>query len=401
MLPDAGSDVTERPLRIAVASAHLGTVNRGAETWARDLASSLADRGMDVTLFKGAGAQELSFEQVVPSLPIGSLENRCLHRILPGFTWRIGFSHPHEIAERTFGLALLPRLGRRFDIVHTQDTLVAGLTHWAWRRKLIQPATVYAHGTGATLKILRRFRYVQALTPAQKQEADTEGASGHSWTVIPNFVDPQRFHPTDQAAACSRWGLPKDAKIVLTVGALDHPMKRIDFLIRAFAKLIKRPGTERYHLLAVGSLSGDSKHGEVVRLGQALLGSRVTFLSNVSQKRMPELYACADAFVLCSINEPFGIVLLEAAASGLPCVTADTPSFRWIVGSDGFFVDMLHEDALTNGLDAILHDDALRKRKADAVRQHCLANFARDIVVGQVIDYYRTIISIPSQPRAH
>ena len=74
-----------RPFKIAVASSGLGHVTRGIEAWASDLAAALAVRGDDVTLYKGGGRPEASYEQVLPCWQRAEPRTRRVVRCLPSF----------------------------------------------------------------------------------------------------------------------------------------------------------------------------------------------------------------------------------------------------------------------------------------------------------------------------
>lgn len=136
--------------------------------------------------------------------------------------------------------------------------------------------------------------------------------------TIPNGVDLQKFNPQNEAI---KLNLPHP--IILSVGANDS-IKRFDLLKKAAKKL-------KASLVIVG------KGGDIL----------------LSHKEMPQVYTACDLFSYpTSPWESFGIVLLEAMASGLPVVATDDPIRREIVGDAGLFVDPT---------DITAYSDALRK----------------------------------------
>ncbi|KKU56736.1 MAG: Glycosyl transferase group 1 [Candidatus Amesbacteria bacterium GW2011_GWA2_47_11] len=141
---------------------------------------------------------------------------------------------------------------------------------------------------------------------------------------IPNGIDPAVFNSqvTPLKINISR-------PIILIVAAFT-PAKRLDLAIRAVAKL------KRGSLLLVGD--GDQKD-YLIQLGNQLLGRRFAALK-LPYSQVPQIYPAADLFTFPTVPyESFGIVLLEAMASGLPVVATADPIRAEIVGDSGLFVD--------------------------------------------------------------
>lgn len=135
--------------------------------------------------------------------------------------------------------------------------------------------------------------------------------------VLNNTVDP-RFAPGDRAAARAKFGLDADFAM-LAVGRLDarEGYKGHDRVIAALPRLTS-PGGRKPVFLVAGD--GDDR----ARLEAAAVSSgvadRVRFLGQVPAADLPDLYRAADLFVLPSTGEGFGIVYLEAMASGTPAL---------------------------------------------------------------------------------
>ena len=107
------------------------------------------------------------------------------------------------------------------------------------------------------------------------------------------------------------------------------PSKRIEMGIEAVRRI---PDA---HLVVAGD--GPLRNQIAVTASEYIPG-RFTRLS-VRQEQMPMLYQAADVFLHCSKDEAFGIVFLEAMASGLPVVAHDTARARWLVGDREFLVN--------------------------------------------------------------
>jgi mannosylfructose-phosphate synthase len=152
-------------------------------------------------------------------------------------------------------------------------------------------------------------------------------------------------------------------KVVLSVGRLARN-KGYDLLIRAFREVLAREPDARLHL-AIGGENPGYRELLVLEECQSLarelgLGERVQFAGFVPDAELPDLYRAADAFVLSSRYEPFGMTAVEAMACGTPTiVTTHGGLFRLLrFGIDGLFADTF--DAADLGVTIA---KALRHRK--------------------------------------
>jgi phosphatidylinositol alpha-1,6-mannosyltransferase len=141
---------------------------------------------------------------------------------------------------------------------------------------------------------------------------------------VPPGVDTERFRPLaqiDRAAARARLGLSVTGPLVVSVSRLV-PRKGMDTLIEGASAIAGRfPG------LSV-AISGAGRDRARLEKLAAKARARVDFLGRLPDEDLPDFYACGDVFALCCRSrwwgleqEGFGIVLVEAAAAGLPCVT--------------------------------------------------------------------------------
>jgi 1,2-diacylglycerol 3-alpha-glucosyltransferase len=373
------------PLRIAVACSGLGHIQRGIESWAADLALALRRSGADVTLFGGAsmeGAVALPTFRRTES-PAIALARWLRH--LGG--WRYGMGSAYDVEQTSFAFNLWRRVRRRFDILHVQDPMIAIWLDRANRVGLSRPKVIYANGTGENASVMRRFSFLQLLTQAAADDWQRLRPAGQMVFTIPNFIDTQRFQPGDRAAARERFGLPPDRTIILCCAAIRRFHKRIDSLTRAFAGM---PSDAM--LVIAGGREADTE--ELIAEGTALLGGRIRFLPNLPRDHMSDLYRAADAFVLPSLHEMFGIVLLEALATGLPVLCNDTPDFRAIVGGGGLYRDFSADGELEAGL-ACLLDPVTRGKLAKIGRAHVEQNFAETVVTGAITAMYQSIQAAP------
>jgi phosphatidyl-myo-inositol dimannoside synthase len=222
--------------------------------------------------------------------------------------------------------------------------------------------------------------------------AEAEHAAGRPLpsVVVPPGVDADRFQPLDDAArraARHRLGLPVDAVVVLGLSRLV-PRKGFDVLIDASAQL-----ADRHPALLVAIAGGGSDRDRLER--RALeRGAPVRFLGRVPDDDMPALYGCVDVFAMLCRNrwagleqEGFGIVFLEAAASGVPQVAGRSGGAHEAVdhGRTGFVVQQPQRaDEVARAIERLLVDPALRRRLGTAARERVEHELTYDVLAARL-----------------
>jgi glycosyltransferase involved in cell wall biosynthesis len=180
---------------------------------------------------------------------------------------------------------------------------------------------------------------------------------------LPNGVDLERFHPDAGGDELRiRHGLGSEDRVVLFVGALDTPhyFKGVDVLLRAIARLNRQ--TVKLVIVGDGDLrTVYERHASVLGLQ-----GRVVSAGRVPDEALPGYYGLCDVLVLPSTTsgEAFGLVLLEAMASGKPVVASDLPGVRSVVetGEDGLLVQPRNPDDLAAKLVTLLDAPQLRSQ---------------------------------------
>lgn len=387
-----------RPIRIAIASSGLGHVTRGAEGWAADLAAALTKRGEDVALYKGGGLAEKPFEHVVPCWRREDPATLKLLKRLPRrFSWRLGLGSGYGVEQTTFGLSLICHLRRsRADVLHVKDILVALIVQRAWHMGLLRTRPILSHGTEEPPSFLQRLTYVQHLAPWHMEQVRAGGVWKRTWTAVPNFINTDRFSPGEGVALRNELGIPADGLVVLSVAAITRKHKRIDHLISEFSTLRGICPNLPVWLVIAGGWEQDTD--ALIAEGTRVLGDRVRFLIRFPRSRMPDLYRTANVFVLTSLFEMFGTALIEAAATELPCLMHQHPIFEWVSGPGGLRIDMQGEGVLAAALAGLLTDSEKCKAFGSAARTYCLANFSEPLVVDQLLNYYRRVVSPCGSP---
>jgi glycosyltransferase involved in cell wall biosynthesis len=156
---------------------------------------------------------------------------------------------------------------------------------------------------------------------------------------------------------------------ILTVGRLI-PRKGLDYLLDAVARA--SAGQSGIRLTLVGS----GPEEQALRARAARLGIDVEFRGFVDQPALPAVYREADVFAFPTLDDPFGIVLLEAAAAGLPLVASPYAGATGDLvrhGEQGFIVAPQDVEGMAEAFLALARDPALRRRLGKAAHRGTLA----------------------------
>jgi glycogen synthase len=276
-----------------------------------------------------------------------------------------------------------------FALVHSHDWLVAGAAE-PLARTLGVPwlTTVHATEYGRHQGWVQNHpqSHIHAVERAMVRRADgvitcSQYMQSHvaevfavprgRITVIPNGIDPRDLEPIadDLPALRARFARPEQ-RLVLLVGRLVYE-KGFHLALDALAPVVKRLGDVRFVVAGTGIAEPELKR-QAWRLGLTRYG---TFLGWIGDDMLHSLYRVSEVVIVPSIYEPFGLVALEAMASGCLCVVADTGGLREVVPADGTVglrFPSRDSDALEKVLERVLTDDEAREQVVAEAREHVL-----------------------------
>ena len=214
--------------------------------------------------------------------------------------------------------------------------------------------------------------------------------------VVAPGVDLARFTPgtaAERAAARARLGLRADALVLLFVGRIQ-PLKAPDVLVRAVAHLLEEQPELRWRLVVpvVGGPSGSGlrEPESLLRLARELGGDDVVrFERPAAGEALVRWYRSADAVVVPSYNESFGLVAIEAQACGAPVVAAGVGGLCEAVsdGVSGVLVSDHDPRRWAAALCGLLEDSGRRSRLAAGAVAHA-GRYGWDRTVDQLLEVY-------------
>ncbi len=202
--------------------------------------------------------------------------------------------------------------------------------------------------------------------------------------IVPNGVDIEKFKPMDNKGVRQQFGLGNEP-CVLFVGSLI-PRKGLPFLVEAAKKVVKNKGDTKFLIVGDGPLRNQLSDS----LKTANLSRNFKFIGNLKDDVLPAVYNCADVFVLPSIQEGQGIVLLEAQASGKPVVAFDIGGVNEALQDKktGLLINPRNVDALADALLKLLTDKALREKMGSNGQRFVAENYTWDICAKKMLKVY-------------
>lgn len=304
-------------------------------------------------------------------------------------------------------LRLLPSV----DLVHVQGYSSKNILVTAVSKLLRRPLVVHLqtaqHDEPAVVRSAGRLawwafaaaRLYLSVSHGLTDAFTAAGLSTDRIRYVPNGVDVVRFAPADEATrAATRRALNlPERPVVLFVGVVT-PDKQPHLLFEAFARMQADPalpatlvivGATDEQLFELGDRLADRIRADAERAG---LSERVVFVAPTG--RVEDYFRAATIFVLPSVREGMPIALLEAMASGLPCIASLLPGATDVLiedGRNGRLVEPGNADGFANAIRALLSDPVSAARLGNAARDTVEANYTMAQVAERWMAAYREV----------
>lgn len=316
-------------------------------------------------------------------LPIDSLRDLARPRTHRSLGRIVGKARPDLIHAHLFHAEVVSFCAALFtDIPLVVTRHSAGLEFHGWRR------------VSARI-VARRIETVVAVSRQAAGEAVSMGSPPERVFVVPNAVDTTRFRPPGEheRAEMRRRTLPGlfpgvDPLSCLVVGAVGglKTVKNFSLFLRMASRIMEgwrddgRP--VRFVILGEGE-ERDRLERLASRLGLA------PYLAMPGHHPHPEaMYALFDVFVLTSVREALPNVVLEAMASGIPCVAADVGDVREVIGDTGVSVAVGDEDGFVAGVQSLLSEEDTRRECGRRARVRALEHYDVEIWGQRIVRLY-------------
>ncbi len=213
------------------------------------------------------------------------------------------------------------------------------------------------------------------------------------WLELPFGVDAERFSPRAKPEYLfQQYGLDMGQPTVLFVGGMDtaHYFKGVKYFLEAILFLQKK----NINLQAVLVGDGDLKVG-FEQLARSFDLKNTVFAGSVSDSDLPAYYNMADLLVLPSINksEAFGMVLLEAMASGVPVIASNLPGVRSVAADGGVLVEPGNYQDIADAIQGFFMSDGNREEWRQDVRSIVEQKYSLEQVTNSLDWIYRSLVS--------
>jgi glycosyltransferase involved in cell wall biosynthesis len=354
----------DRRLRVGINAIFLEPGMGGIETYLIELAPSLL--------------------RAQPDMRLTLLCNRQGHEVLEAQPWSdaVGLVTPRATRRGFRALYELGPLGafasRHFDVLHS-PALTAPLATEAANVVVIHDTTWitapdFGKGQAATVRlwravvpvVARRADRVIAISRASADDIERHlRVPADRIDIVPNgFGTPPRAAPSRESELRARLGLGS-GPILLNLGAKKIHKNQLR-LVQAFAAVRAAAPEARLVLAGARTPYEDRLREEAAKLG---VSDAVRFPGYVDEADLEGLYAAASVFVFPSLNEGFGLPVLEAMSRGVPVVTSSVSSLPEVAGDAALLVDPMSTEAIAEATTRVLTDRSLRERLVEAGRK--------------------------------
>ena len=388
-------------MRVLIATAVYYPMVNGVAVFSHNLATGLAQRGNEVAVIcpSQTGKNHSKTEDDVKVYYLKSTQARVypdqIHDV-PAKKKLLGKEMPHLFYKHSLRVSVFParqikKIMKAFkpDVVHVQVSDPIGLSVVSYARKMNVPVVTTEHNQPEVFteplhmpKLIKkpvdamlssyfysRQKKSDFVTMPTKQAIDNLILSRKKEFKVPvaavsNGVDLSNFKPGKASDEIyEKYKIRKNVPTVVYVGRVD-PEKKVGLVVDAFSKVLEK--LPEAQLVIVGDGVDRLRIEQNVKKLGALKSIRI--LGRVLQPDLYELYRVGDVFATASEIETQGIVLIEAAASGLPliAVNAGAVSEVCITGKNGFLCEPKNVEQISDSIYNILSDKELQKKYSKA-----------------------------------
>lgn len=412
-----------QPLKICILGYRSMPYGGGQGIYIKYLSRALVEAGHQVDVISGQPYPHVDERVNLIKMPgmnlfengLGSLRFHHLKSMTNIIEWTgklTGrFPEPHCFSRRVF--KYLKKHGRDYDIIHdnqclgwgmlklqqqrfplvttihhpiTSDLQIAINAAKSWQEK----SSIKRWHSFLTMqkKVAKRLKHV--VTVSERSRTDIASAFSikpDNISLVYNGIDTQEFRPMPEVS-------PKPYRLMATASA-DAPLKGVRYLLEAMALLL--PDYPQLELLMVGKpYPGGDTATLITQLG---LGDHIKCVTGISTEQLVGYYAEAQAVIVPSVYEGFGLPAGEAMACGVAVISTDGGALPEVVGEAGITVPVKDSAAIANAVRTLFEDDEKRQQLAMAGRKRVEALFCWRRAAQQMTSYYSQVIASNSDSK--
>ena len=372
-------------MRIVIATAVYYPQVNGVAVFSHNLALGLVRRGHEVMVICPSQTGKAHVEVIdgVRTVYLKSVDLKLYPDQIHEVPTKRKLWYKHGFRASVFPKRAVAKVLGEFhpDVVHVQVSDLIGLSVVGWARRHKVPVVITEHNQPEVITdslkigILKKPANSMLLSYFRNRQSKCDFITMPTEQAIRNLLKKQDLlvpvaaisNGVDLSAFRSgkvssdlykEYGLDSNKKTVLYVGRLD-PEKRVGLVIEAFLEA----KVEDVQMVIVGD--GVDKARLVQQFGKC---KNVFFLGRIMPPKLYEVYRLGDVFATASEIETQGIVLIEAAATGLPLIAVDAGAVSEVCknGENGFLCPPRSLSKLSESIKTILEDDKMRKRFSSA-----------------------------------
>jgi D-inositol-3-phosphate glycosyltransferase len=304
---------------------------------------------------------------------------------------------------------------KKYSLIHT-NYWISGWVGLQLQQKLSIPTVHTYHSLGAvkyksisTIPMIASTRLavekdcleqadcIVATSPQEKEHMRSLVSSKGNISIIPCGTDIERFGAISRYEARKRLGIATEAKVVFYVGRFD-PRKGIETLVRAVSNSSWRDDSRLQLIIGGGSRPGRSDGIERERIegivAEVGIKEKTKFPGRIGDEELPIYYAAADVCVVPSHYEPFGLVAIEAMASGTPVIASDVGGLQFTVVNEqtGLLAPPKDVEKFARSIERILDDPQWQKQLGINARKRVEEKFSWSGVAAQLDEVYLKLI---------
>lgn len=407
--------------RVAILSVHTsplapmgGKKTGGMNVYIRELSQELGKLGIAVDIFtRKTSLDEPDIDESslgdnvrVVTLAAGPISTLAPEAIMP---------HLSQFTARVIAFATLK--GIRYDIIYSHYWLSGWVAHKlkeAWGVPFVQMfhtlgqmknrivperVSMLDERISVELQLMDWADRIIAATPAeQAQLLWLYRAKRRKITIIPPGVNLDRFQPLSQKEARACLGFDVDSKVLLFVGRIE-PLKGLDTIIDALKVVSQQEPNllDKLSFAVVGGDPDDPTDEEMQRLKSLVrekgLENIVTFYGAKEQTQLPIYYTAATAVLMPSDYESFGMVALEAMASGTPVIATQTGGLAFLVRNEetGYLIPVRESVQLADRIKELM-TDMQKIKEMGQTASHLARDYAWSRIAVRILDLFETVI---------